>query len=41
MREVRREERTDFLFYFNGFALWIKMDKQVELNTLFKTAVLA
>lgn len=27
MREVQREERTDFLFYFNGFALWIRMNK--------------
>lgn len=40
MREVRREERTDFLFHVNGFALWIRMNKRVELNTLFKTTVL-
>lgn len=32
MREVRGEEGTDYWFYFNGFALWIGRDKQVELN---------
>lgn len=40
MREVRGEERTDYWFYFNGFALWIGRNKQVEFNTLFKTSVL-
>lgn len=40
MKEVQREERTD-LFYFNRFALWIRMNKRVELNTLFKMAGLA
>lgn len=40
MREVKGEERTDYWFYFNGFALWIGRNKQVEFNTLFKTPVL-